>query len=314
MAATLNADWGPYIDAVEAERYLSRFINNSCGPEVGIAWVSRGTVYPLRAPRRDGDGVGVVAAFEWSQSPPPPPKPPSGFWGKVKAFLVRALEQQGEAQIAEAEANLAMGRAIGRVFERMGSNKMDGVGVALDILCVAASIALLPTGLGMVGLVGLFGGSLLLYTDGKAYGMELAGDDEGAEAYKKQTEKMRIFATILTLPDLAYGGFKAVRELQEIREMRVLDRTTASAATNMAARTEQAARAERLAQIAERANLRAQLRTKQIMASIKLEMVPRAAGSIATGLLLKDEIKENESVMQEFFRRLHIHCVALHRS
>ncbi len=95
--------------------------------------------------------------------------------------------------------------------------------------------------------------------------------------------------------------------------MRVLDRTTATSAINLGARTQQAARAERLAQIAERANLRAQLRTEQIMASIKLEMTPRVAGAIGTGLLLRDEIKEDESVMREFFRRLQIHCVALHQ-
>ena len=54
---------------------------------------------------------------------------------------------------------MAMGQTAAKVLGRMfASHQDDGVGVALDILCIALSVALLPTGLGVLGAVGLFGG------------------------------------------------------------------------------------------------------------------------------------------------------------
>lgn len=212
------------------------------------------------------------------------------------------------------EGNRAIASAIGVGINRMiHSHQDDAAGVAIDVLCIALAIALLPTGIGVLAGVGLAGGAILLATDGIAYAKEIGGDEEGAEVWKHQTEGLRIAATVMTLPDLAFGGVKAVRELQEIRELRVLDRTTAATAQSLAAKTATAARAERYAQITERANLRAQIRSQQIVAAMKLEITPRIAGSVGTSLLLREEIASNESALRQTMQRLRIHCTGNHR-
>ncbi len=308
----LTPEWGPYTDINDARVYLTGFVDRACGPDTGIVWAANGNVYPLRAPKRDIDSVGAVAIFEWNK-PPPPPRRPSGFWERVKAFINSALEAQGQAALEQSKADLAMSQAATQVFKRMfSSHRDDGVGVVFDVVCVALSLALLPTGLGALGLIGLAGGSFLLLADGTAYGMELADDDEGAELVKKKTERLRLIATVMTLPDIAYGGAKMVKELLEIRELRAMDRVTAQAATNMSARTTNAARAERLRQIAERANLRAQIRSEQIAATLKLEMSNRTLGSGSIGLLVREEIKNDESLWHQFLQYLQVHCTGLH--
>ena len=75
-------------------------------------------------------------------------------------------------------------------------------------------------------MIGAAGGAVLLVTDGVAFGMEMSGNEEEAEKFKKRTEKVRLAATIMTLPDLFYGGYKVVREMKEIREFAAADRTT----------------------------------------------------------------------------------------
>lgn len=124
-------------------------------------------LYPFRAPRRDGDGIGEIAVFQWSPSPPPPPKPPHGFRERFIAFRNRYAEMQAESARIQAEGNMALARSIGTRIDRMiHSHRDDAAGVALDILCVALSIALIPTGLGVLGAVGLVGGAILLGTGG----------------------------------------------------------------------------------------------------------------------------------------------------
>ena len=136
--------------------------------------------------------------------------------------------------------------------------------------------------------------------------------DQAAEDFKKNTERYRLVATVMTLPDIAYGGYKAVREIIEIRAMTALDRTTAQAATAMSGRTANATRAERFHQIAERANLRAQIRTEQIRAGLKLEIAPKGAGVGSTVLLVREEVQNDESAFHQFLRSLQVHSTTVH--
>lgn len=309
MAVILNADWGPYSGVAEARQRLTSFVDKNCGSTVGIVWAANGSVYPLRPPLRDGQGIGEIAIFEWSPAPPPPPRAPHGLRENFIAFWNRYAEMQAESQRIQMEGNRALAKTIGAGINRMiHSHQDDAAGLAIDVLCIALAIALLPTGIGVLAGVGLAGGAILLGADGVAYAKEIGGDEEGAEVWKHQTEGLRIVATVMTLPDLAFGGVKAVRELQEIRELRILDRTTAATAQTLAARTATAARAERYAQIAERANLRAQIRSHQIVAAMKLEMTPRIAAVMGTGLLLREEITSSESALRQTMERLRIHC------
>ena len=158
MALLLTPEWGPYTDCNDARTFLTRFVDGTCGPETGVVWAANGNIYPLRAPRRDASSIGTIAIFEWNK-PLPPSKPSSGFWDKVKAFIKSVLDAEGQAAILQSQADMAMGQAAAKVLGRMfASHQDDGVGVALDILCIALSVALLPTGLGVLGAVGLFGG------------------------------------------------------------------------------------------------------------------------------------------------------------
>lgn len=309
MVAILNADWGPYSGVAEARQRLAAFVNKSCGPTVGIVWAANGSVYALRPPLRDGQGIGEIVVFEWSPAPPPPPRAPHGLRESFMAFWSRYAEMQAESRRIEMEGNRALAKTIGAGIDRMiYSHHDDAAGLAIDVLCIALAIALLPTGIGVLAGVGLAGGALLLGADGVAYAKEIGGNEEGAEVWKHQTEGLRIVATVMTLPDLAFGGVKAIRELQEIRELRVLDRTTAATAQSLAAKTATATRAERYAQIAERANLRAQIRSRQIVAAMKLEITPRIAAVAGSGLLLREEIASDASALHQTMQRLRIHC------
>jgi hypothetical protein len=194
------------------------------------------------------------------------------------------------------------------------------LGVAIDIICVTVSIILLPeilaasAGLMAVSLAAAAGGGLLLAADGYAYGQEMMDDEAGAEETKKQTELLRIFATVMTLPDLAYGGYKAVGEYREVGELLEADERTAQAAENIGQRTAKADRAKRYEQIAERTHLRAQIRAEKLAASRKLELLPRAAGGGGAGLLTREEINNRESLLHEVAKRLRIHATTVHKA
>ena len=288
---------------------------------MGVVWATDRGLYPLRAPKRDGQGLGEVMIFHWMPlaRPKPKPKPMTG-WEKFKAGLRWMLEQEGKAAIAQSQADLAASQAMAKLVTNIFTKHQDdGLGVALDIICVAATIVLLPEILAAgtvamgIGLAAAAGGAALLVADGAAYGVEMWGDDEAAEEIKKKTETLRIIATVMTLPDLAYGGFKAVSEYREVRELMEVDARTAEAAEKLGQRTANPNRAQRYEQIAERAQLRAQLRAEQLAASRKLELLPRAAGTASVGLLTREEIESEESMLHEVTKRLQIHSAIVHK-
>lgn len=313
MTVMLSDDWGPYAGPQDAAASLGLLVDRACGNSVGIAWAARGALHPLRAPRRDGDGIGVVAMFEWVSSPPPPPKPPSGWRATLRSWLHQYFEAQYQANMAEAQANLALGRVISQgVGTLLRHHADDAAGVAIDVIGIAVFILLIPSGVSEIALAGAIGGSVLLYTDGKAFAMEMGGDDEGAEKFKKKTESLRFVATLITLPDLFYGGYKVIKEMREINELATADRVTGTAAGNLARRTANAQRAERYMQIVERANLRAQVRSEQLTAMLRLELRPRPAAMAGVGLFVREEILNDESLMHQLVRRLQLTCVAVH--
>lgn len=313
MTLIFSDQWGPFSGSADANRRLSAFVDRVCGRDVGIVWAANGTLHPLRAPKRDNAGVGEVVVFEWTPEPPPPPAPVTGFWPKLSRFFRQAMEDQGRAAIANSEANMAMGRMLSNGLSHMiHSHPDEAAGVALDVVCIVLSLALLPTGIGTLGVIGLVGGTILLGADGTAYAMEMNDDEEGAEKVKERTETIRIIATVMTLPDLAFGGAKAIRELQEIRELRAIDLTTGKSAQAMALRAANAGRAAKFEQIAERALLRAQIRSEQIAAAMKLEITPRGAGAASLILLLREEFGNDESALHRFSRQIRVHCTAVH--
>lgn len=314
MTAMMNVEWGPYNDVSEARPYLLRFADRVCDPQIGVCWTANGKIYPLRASHRDGLGFGDTLILQWSPAPAPLPRAPTRFWGKARAFIADVLTAEGNAQIAQSRAQMAMGTAMSQVFNRMStSHRVDGLGVVLDIVCIGLSLGLVSTGIGFIAGIALAGGTMLLLTDSTAYALELAGEDEGAEKFKSMTEKWRIIATVATLPDGLVGGWSALRELSEINDALSLEKATAVAAGNLGRSTATLDRAARYRQIAERAKLRSQIRTEQIRASITHEIIPRGAGFGSLGLLVNEEVANDDSKLHEFLGRLQLHCVAVHK-
>lgn len=318
MSVTLDSTWGPYRSQSDALFSLGRFANRACGPGIGLAWSTGGMLYPLRNPVYDGDGFGDVLTIEWN---PPSPHatqrqaaPPPDLWHRLVRVIERGLEMQAEAQMAEAQAYMAMANSLAN--SRLFNHASDGVGVAIDAIGVVVTILLLPAASGValgLGIAALVGGSVLLLSDGTIYGMEMSGHDEGAEKVRKITEPYRIGATILTLPDLAMGGYKAVAEAREASELLQADRATAQSADSMGARMANKMKAQKYAEIAERAHLRAQIRLKQIQASLALEISPRAAGGVGVGLLLREEITSDDSVLNQVASWLRMHIVTVRK-
>ncbi len=313
MAVTLTPEWGPYDGMNDARMNLCRLVDTVCDPGVGVAWASADNLYPLRAPRRDGLGFGDALVFHWPDAPPPPPKRPVAVWDRVRAAILNAMAAEGNAELASAQAQAAAGQAMAGALTKIFSRHADdGAGVVFDVVCVGMSLALFASGVGVLGGIALLGGLILLSADGTVYGFELAGDDEAAERVRKNTEVVRIIATVATLPDLGWGGVKAIRELREIRELRAIAQATAKTADTFAARASNASRADQYKAIAARAHLRSQIRSEQIRGMVLHELTPRGAGVGSLGLLFKEELGSDESVLHRFLSRLQIHCTAVH--
>lgn len=124
---------------------------------------------------------------------------------------------------------------------------------------------------------------------------------------------LRVVATIMTLPDVGWNGFQTIQESREVQAMRVLDRATAFAATASATRTSNAGRIARLQDVAEKANLRAQLRTEQIRAVLRLDLPDKGAGVGSAVLLVREEYRNDDRALHTLARRLQVHCMAIGR-
>lgn len=283
------------------------FVDKSCSPSIGVAWSNSDRLYPLRAPRRDTSAFDDYCVFHWGAGPPPLPRPPTGAWEKTKAFVENVLASEAEAQIAQTQNQSAF------LEKLLAKHPDDGVNVALDVLAVGLSLALLPAGLGVLGVAALIGGGVVLLADSAAYGLELGGNDELAETIKRKTELVRIVATLAALPDGLVNGWKALKEIAELREAIAVDHTTASAAERLSSRTMNAARADRYKKIAERARLRAASQSEKIIFSLKHEIGSRAAGLGSAGFLIREEWTTDTSMFNTIRSRLQVHCTAVAR-
>lgn len=313
--ANLDITWGPYSGQIEATSSLRRFVDKACGPTAGIAWTTNGILYPLRSPVRGKDGDGNVVVFEWRNGPAPELKvPPKDFWQRVEGFIEEVLAQQGREQLLVGQGDLAMGRAVGQAFRGLTPRQIDGIGVALDAVAVVLPLtaALVAGGIEGGALVALGAGGLVLLADGAAYGLELSGYDHAAALVKDHTELLRLGATLISIPDL----LKAPSMLMEVLEAGELFQkatTTGYVAARWAASTPNVARAAEYSQISEKAYLRAQLLRQQMRGALAYELAPRLAGVSSTGLLFREEIAEDRSLLNEIVRRLQLYSVAVHK-
>ncbi len=244
-------DWGPYGTKNWADACLSRFANEVFGYRTGVAWADPYGAVVLRPPAYDDDGLGLMLCVGNHGVVPPKPKreKPPGFAQRVGDVLMRLMADYGRQQMRQAlmqqEASKALGDAVVEhvwkpVHEFLEEHKVlaDGVAVGLDALGVLAgaglmiavvtgAVALSPLALG-AGVAAAAGSVVLLAIDGTVFSFEARGEMARAEAIEDEPviQWARIGATVLLLPDLAYGGIRALREVKalpsEIKESKAL--------------------------------------------------------------------------------------------
>ena len=254
--------WYPYRGLQDASGRIGPFADKALGPSCGISWSDGRQVAVLRSAQPAGDGSAQwfnILRYQVS-APPPPPKPsqPSGFVAKAEAFFWSVMQTEGEAEMAQAQADQAAGDLLYRgvrdnVWEPAHKFLMrhkvlaDGIGVAIDVVGVVAGIAFVigfAPEIGLVAAVTGFaaaGGSLLLAgADGAVFATEATGHKELSEKIEgsKITQWARIAGTVMTLVDLPVGG---VKSLTEVRSLKI----EASEASEAASHFDQAAAAAR---------------------------------------------------------------------
>lgn len=254
--------WYPYKGMQDAARRIGPFANKAVNPSCGISWSDGHQVAVLRRAQPVGDGGAQwfnILRYQVS-APPPPPKPsqPSGFVAKAEAFFWSVMQAQGEAEIAEAQANQAAGEALYKgvrdnVWEPTHKFLLrhkvlaDGIGVAIDVVGVIAGIAFVigfAPEIGIVAAVAGFsaaaGSTLLAVADGRVFAAEATGHKALSEKWEHSsfTQWARLVGTVMTLADLPVGG---VRSLAEIKALKI----EAAEATEAAGHLDTAAAAAR---------------------------------------------------------------------
>ncbi len=236
----------PYANLQDAALRLGRFADRALDPRCGLTW-SDGTILTvLRHAQIGGDGHGtylnVLRLHASAPSPPPPPPAKSAsFLARAEAVFWHAMELEGQAEIDNAQAQMAMSQAvIGAVRDNvwepahrylMRHKKLaDGLGVAVDVIGVIAGaafvIALAPE-LGVVaiatGVAAGAGSLILLLADGSVFLPEMMGDE--ALSQRRENSQLvqwaRIIGTGMTLIDIPVGGARALIEVGRLsREAR----------------------------------------------------------------------------------------------
>ena len=323
---TTTPMWGPFQGPYDAARRLSGFVDPHVGPDVGICWASAGGLVPIRRPRYDSDGFGSMLIVQFNDTSPVHPGAALGFLASIGHLFSEAMERYGEAEMLNGQVAMAQGQmlsnALGRVFSKKYSS--DGVGVILDILAVGLTVAAIGTGVGAIAMAGFISGCALLAMDGTAYAVEIAGYDEQAETIKRITEIPRIIATAATLPDAAWGGYKVVREMIEVKSLRSASLVTAGRAEAQAARVargtsglseaERLTYARRYAELGERARARAAGKASQLRSLWAHEVTPRLTAVGSVYLLVDDELKpDNEALIARYLRQYAFHVTAVKR-
>ncbi len=329
--------WEPYDSALEASDRLCKFTDAVLDPTFGVAWLSNGTLYALRAPRFDPDGNAQVITFGLRPVPAPPAPPPSGLGERLKAWFWRQMAIQGNIAVQQGQADLAMGEAINGAIAAayrkvVGKYREDTEGIGFDVAAVALSAFLLLTGTAEVlGVVAAVGGVALLVMDGAAYGTELAGDDGTADQIKDVTFPFRCLAMVATLPDAAWNVGKVLAEGGRLSAEAARIDTTISRATTDAARSTRAAaaagdvvesskataRAHKYAAIGERAQLKAIAARRKLAAFLSANAAGRALIVPSAILLIKevrdDDSKDKRGELNAWLSRYVFHVSSVHR-
>lgn len=237
--------WAPYDSFEEARSKLCRLADAVGGPELGVTLSNGLAICALRrAIPSQGRSLWLNALTQHVAAPRPPPAS-TGAMGKLKAWFWHAMELEGEAEIQNAQAQMAASQAVVTgirdhvwkpTHEFLQHHKLlaDTAGVALDVVGVAAAVVFvfvfvaapelaaaaaagsIAAGVGLAtGAAASTGAVVLFGIDGFVYGAEISGH----EAIAKKIEDdptigwIRIGATVMLLPDLPVGGIRALKQI-----------------------------------------------------------------------------------------------------
>ena len=111
--------WSPYDDFVEAKTKLCRLADAAAGPGSGVSFSDGNSIAVLRQSQATNGRslwLNVLSQHVAAPKPPPPSPKPSGTIGKLKAWFWRAMELQGEAEIQNAQMQMAGSQALAQEF------------------------------------------------------------------------------------------------------------------------------------------------------------------------------------------------------
>ncbi|HQT62363.1 MAG: hypothetical protein B7X09_00250 [Acidiphilium sp. 21-66-27] len=237
--------WGPYFGQAEASVHLSRFADATVGRETGILFSDGQTCMVLRQPVLDADGLGHSMIARWM--PPHPPAPTPGLMQRIENVFERAMTMEGEAAIARAQGEMALGQALARF---LGSETGEhAVGMAFDLLgLLAAALLLFVPGVGEaeIGVLAASTGSLA--GTGSLLGAIVDGKTEAHKwGHSPAAETLSLLALVLALPDLPIGGMATLRDLRNAPQaLDEIEAAGSEAAGFTAKQTTRLAKAERL--------------------------------------------------------------------
>ena len=318
--------WYPYASAQDAMARIGGFVDHTHGPGCGITWSDGYRVAVLRQPRMvngQGSYLNVFRRHVAAPKPAPARIAQPTFLQRAENFFTRAMEMEAQAEIANAQAQAAGAQAIAHwahddVWEPAHrwllahKKTADGLGVAIDVIGVAAAAVFIVT-LGpeigavavVTGIVAGIGSLLLLAVDGAVFGSEMLGHKEASEHFENSpfAQWTRIVATVMTLGDLPVGGSRAVVSVgkigKEIEEGTVAMSRTERAAAAARARVakirnpvkhpgpvaKRMRQAKRLATQLERQHHRASQLSRELTRT-KYFDVPAAVGATPAGAAL----------------------------
>jgi hypothetical protein len=106
------AHWGPYRNEGEARHCLMTFSGRVVGPGAGVIFCDGSGATYLKQPFRDVDGSGLVLVVTSGIGVSnPPANDGGGAWQRIEHFLSDAFARIGEAEMAQADAQRAVGEA-----------------------------------------------------------------------------------------------------------------------------------------------------------------------------------------------------------
>ena len=245
--------WYPYRGAQDALVHLGPFADHAVGHGCGISFSDGRLISVVRRPSGSrGMWLNVLSRHIATSRPRPKPRPPTA-WQKVEHWFEDVMTAYGESQMREAEAKMATSRAVTGYVDRniwqpahawLLRHKLvnDAVGVAADVVGVVAGVVFICTIGPELGVVAVIAGAaagigslVLLGMDGYVLGGEITGHEADTK-WIETSENMqwaRIVATLMTVPDMAVGGVRALKEVGalagEAREANVAARTATTA-------------------------------------------------------------------------------------